>query len=387
MSERSDVLVVGGGVVGLCSALAMAERGHHVTLVDKGSLSVDLSVPDLRVYAINSASEALLRSLGVWQNLLQPRLSPYQRMYVRDGENGAHIDFDACSIARPTLGYIVEESVLRAALLGKMALEPRLHLVPHTAIDKVTHDADRVHAEAGGKIFEARLLMVADGRESSTRELLNIGSTTWPYHQDALICQVETEKSHEQTAAQVFRTHGTLAFLPLPDPHQRSIVWSSSHAHTEHLLALSDAALGAALTGMFGDVTGEVRVISARHRFPLYMRHTEAYSGIRWMLLGDCAHTIHPLAGLGLNVGLADLSTWLQLLDECPDLVWSARLGGRYQRHRKFAVWQTILVMEGLKALFANPLTAPLRGASLRACNHLQPLKRWFIEHAGGEGL
>ena len=151
-------------------------------------------------------------------------------------------------------------------------------------------------------------------------------------------------------------------------------------------MTLSDESFSEALTDAFTAKLGACEVLGKRHQFPLTMRHTKQYSSSNWLLMGDAAHTIHPLAGLGLNVGLADLSSWLTHLDTNPQHAWSNKTLGAYQRERKHAVWQTIALMGGLKTLFANPLPplTVLRGLGLRACNHLSPLKRLFIEHAAG---
>ena len=214
--------------------------------------------------------------------------------------------------------------------------------------------------------------------------MLNVPITTWPYHQQAIVATIGTEKPHQETAYQVFNTHGPLAFLPLTDSHQCSIVWSTSTAHAQALMVLSDDDFATELTAAFSEKLGRCAVLSRRQQFPLHMRHVERYSGTNWLIMGDAAHTIHPLAGLGLNVGLADLNAWLTNIDAAKSKRWSSKMLGAYQRQRKSAVWQTIAMMSGLKTMFSNP-TRPfvtLRGLGLNACNQLSPLKRLFIEHA-----
>ena len=383
MNQTFDVLVVGGGIVGLSAAIGMRLRGYSVAIIDAGTLSMDTPTNDTRVYAINQASERLLTRLGAWPNIDPSLLSPYRQMHVWDATNNACIDFDARMIGAARLGLIVQESVIKQALLAK-ASDLDITFFQETRIDFVQTTEDEVRLGAQDKNWGTKLLIVADGAQSVIRQLLKVPMTTWPYHQHAIVATIETEKPHQETAYQVFNTNGPLAFLPLTDSHQCSIVWSTSTAHAQALMTLSDEDFAAQLTTAFSEKLGHCKVLSRRQQFPLHMRHVERYSGTNWLIMGDAAHTIHPLAGLGLNVGLADLSTWLNSLDAAKPKRWSAKMLGAYQRQRKFAVWQTIALMSGLKTIFSNP-TQPmvtLRGLGLNTCNHLSPLKRLFIEHA-----
>ena len=390
MSELFDLVVVGGGVVGLTAALAMVRRGFSVALVDAGTLSVNLTTPDPRVYAINQASEALLQELGVWQRLEQTRVSPYRHMYVWDAANGADIEFDARMVAAEHLGHIVEESVLKQALLEALNEEKdSLSLFPNQKVVAVESSTDKIRVDGDQKSWQGQLLMIADGANSPCRQLLTVALTSWSYHQQALVALVNTEHAHQHTAYQVFNSKGPLAFLPLIDQRQCSIVWSTTATHAEQLMALSDEEFNEHLTTAFASKLGQAKVVGKRYQFPLTMRHAKQYSGQRWLLLGDAAHTIHPLAGLGLNVGLADVATWLACLDENKNLLTSKKTLGSYQRQRKYAVWQIIAMMDVLKTLFTNPLppVIALRGLGLGACNRLLPLKRMFIEQAAGRKL
>ena len=236
------------------------------------------------------------------------------------------------------------------------------------------------------KVWKGRFLVIADGGESPTRKLLNIPVTTWPYHQHALIATVRTEKNHQQTAWQVFNPDGPLAFLPLVDPHYCSIVWSTRPDRALHLADMSEASFNQALTQAFAQKLGQASLASPRFHFPLMMRHSTRYAGNNWLLAGDAAHTIHPLAGLGLNMGLADIAACLNALDSSGKAEFTRKALGAWQRERKYAVWQAITFIEGLKTLFANPLppVVSLRGLGLGLCDRLTPLKRLFIEQAAG---
>lgn len=385
MTHTVDIIIAGGGIIGLSAAIAMRKRGFSVAIVDAGTLTADTSTTDARVYAINQASQRLLNNLGIWQNVDQSRVSPYTHMHVWDAANGAHIDFDARMIGTDKLGVIMEESIIKQAAL-QQATQLGVEFFPNSRINAVKSTVAGIDLQAESQTWQAKLLIVADGAASTTRQLLGVSITSWPYHQNAIVATIETENPHQQTAWQVFNPDGPLAFLPLIDQNQCSIVWSTSTTHAERLMTLADDEFENQLTKAFSNKLGTCKIIGKRHQFPLTMRHAKQYSGSNWLLMGDAAHTIHPLAGLGLNVGLADLTCWLVQLDTNKNHTWSNKILSAYQRQRKHAVWQTIALMGGLKTLFANPLlpVTILRGIGLSACNKLSPLKRLFIEHAAG---
>lgn len=386
MSLQFNVLIVGGGVVGLTAALAMAQRGYSVAVIDAGSLTADCAKPDVRVYAINHASQELLHQLNVWQHVQNSRLSPYRRMYVWDAESKAHIDFDSCFVGAKNLGSIIEESVLKHALLQQVSAQPSIHLFPNHCVDEVFCEEWGVKVCSNQQTWEGHLLMIADGANSPVRQKLKVPLTSWSYAQHALVATVSVEKAHQGTAYQVFRADGPLAFLPLADAHQCSIVWSTTPEQAKKLMNFSEQEFNDSLSKAFANKLGKVELQSPRHYFPLQMRHVKHYAGNRWLLLGDAAHTIHPLAGLGLNLGLADIRSWIQCLDTAHDRLVSPKALGAYQRARKNEVWQIILLMEGFKRLFSNsfmPIVG-LRGLGLTLCNRFTPIKRLFIEHAQG---
>ncbi|NSL17265.1 FAD-dependent monooxygenase [Tatlockia micdadei] len=388
MNQPFDVIVIGGGVVGLTAALAMVSRGFSVAVIDAGSMTVNATDIDPRVYAINQASQDLLQELKVWEHLDKTRVSPYREMYVWDAASGAHIEFDARTIASDHLGSIIEESVLKQAILHALDLQKaKLTFLSYHMISKIEIDEDWISVSVGEMGWKAQLLMVADGGNSPCRQLLKVPLTTWPYHQNALVALVNTEKPHQQTAYQVFNEDGPLAFLPLNDENLCSIVWSTTPAHAKKLMELPEEEFNGDLTNAFAHKLGEVKLASRRYQFPLTMRHAKQYSGKRWLLLGDAAHTIHPLAGLGLNVGLADVAAWLSCLKRANNRLTAPKILGAYQRQRKYEVWQIIAMMDGFKSLFTNslPPVVALRGLGLRICNELTPMKRLFIEQAAGK--
>ena len=388
MSNHFDVIVIGGGIVGLSAAIAMRQRKFSVALIDAGMLTTDTSSYDPRVYAINRASQSLLQTLNVWQNLDQTRLSPYQHMHVWDAANGSQIDFDARMVGLDRLGTILEESVIKQALLQHVSAQ-NITTIPTCRISAVQSTPEAIAISNGAQTWHAKLLIVADGASSAMRQLLGVSLYTWSYHQNAIVTNVQTEHPHQQTAYQVFNADGPLAFLPLANPHHCSIVWSLPPSRAAELLTCSDDDFVQSLSNAFASKLGHCTLIGKRYSYPLQMRHAKQYSGPRWLLMGDAAHTIHPLAGLGLNVGLADVTAWLATIDASKSPAWSNKNLGAYQRHRKYAVWQMVALMDALKAIFMNPLPpiAAARGLGISVCDRFLPLKRLFIEQAAGTAL
>lgn len=385
MAPSFDVIIIGGGIVGLSAAIALHQRKLSVAILDAGSLTADNTDIDSRVYAINKSSQQMFQSLGV-SDLMDPeRISPYQHMHVWDSTNKASMDFDARMIAQDRLGTILEESVIKRALLERVStLSIPMFPMMRVSSLKKTEQGYCVMSETGAS-WQAKLLIVADGAMSATRDLLGVAVTTWPYHHHAIVATVRTAKPHQSTAYQVFHPNGPLAFLPLTDSYQCSIVWSTLPADAISLMALDDNDFSAKLTQAFANKLGACTVVSRRYSFPLHMRHAKQYSGSHWVLMGDAAHTIHPLAGLGLNVGLGDLAVFLDYLDEYG--LESKKVLGAYHRQRHYEVWNMIALMGGLKSFFSNTLSpvASVRGFGLQVIDRLTPLKRYLIELVSGK--
>lgn len=385
---KTDALVIGGGVVGLAGALAYAKHGHQVVLLDKAPLQAKSTMPP-RWYALNQVSQALLEKLGAWSYLDVNALSPYLGMQVWEGNTLTQIDFDARMVGRDKLGYFVEESVLVNALLHAAEAQERVHLRGGETIVSIrAHDNTR-EIQTDQDIYQCRQLLVADGANSESRAKLGVGLHSWSYGQDALVCSVKTQKPHRRIAYQVFYPDGPLALLPTQDNHLCSIVWSVPPDRAKHLLSLDESSFEVELQRNFGRRLGTLHLASERTAFPLRMRHTEQYAGDNWLLAGDAAHTVHPLAGLGLNIGLADIAVLEQFLADNKATLASKRQLQAYQRARKTRVWQSILALEAIKRGFAsnNPILVHLRRIALGRINMFAPLKRWFIEQADGQSL
>lgn len=383
LTKKFDFCIIGGGIIGLTAAIALAKKHLSIAVIDAGLLEVNsktASQSTARVFALNPSSEALYASIDI-----HFPASPYLRMDIWDAVTNASIHFDARMNAKSRLGSMVDEDTLRESLLRKIMSEEHVQLFSKQAISTI-HEFDHgiVLESQDGMTWEADFLVVADGANSPCRALLKIPMSSWSYHQHAVVAKVSHELSHQQTAYQVFLNHGPLAFLPLLDQHQSSIVWSTKPEHANALVTISDTEFNEKLNHVFGSKLGEVHVIGNRAQFPLHMRHVTKYAGARWVILGDAAHTIHPLAGLGLNIGLADLKTFLLLIEENGPHWMRKKPLQAFQRQRKSEVWTMIGLMQGLHVLFSTQ-TWPLptiRQLGLHGCDRANWLKRLLIDVA-----
>jgi 2-polyprenylphenol 6-hydroxylase len=379
MNNQFDVIIIGGGVIGLAAALALHDNYSKMAIIEAKPLAIeplnDSYSP--RVFAINHSSLQLFKSIGVWEQI-EKRLSPYEKMHVWEGMH--HIEFNCRDVASSCLGFIIEESVIKNALLEKIK-KTNIALLDALTLDQLTKKDGGIQLRAGQSLYDAKLLIGADGANSWVRQQLNVELNSWSYNHHAIIAHVECKLPHQKTAWQRFTSSGTLAFLPMTNEHHSSIVWSTTPTHANELLRLDDASFGIDLCQEFEDKLGKICHVGKRFSFPLKMRHVKQYVGENWLLVGDAAHTIHPLAGQGMNVGLKDVASLAQLAKKS---TLSAQTLAKFQRQRKTEVWKIIAAMEGFKRLF-EPNLAPIsaiRGLGLSFCNHVMPIKRLFIEQA-----
>ena len=385
---RHDVIVAGGGVVGASTALALQCAGFSVALIERGGRqpAFDVDTYDPRVYALAPGSVSFLEQLGVWAAVAAQRVSPYTRMEVWDRSPVRTLAFDANELAVAELGFIVEDSLLRATLWPALS-QVTVHAPAQIA--GVTLAASGVRVElAGGTALEGSLLVAAEGAESPLRALAGIEAQGWSYEQRAIVCHVATEVPHAGVALQRFLPDGPLALLPLADG-RCSIVWSTANQHAEELLSLSDEEFLEALGEAIDHKLGAIIAASPRIAFPLKLMHAQAYVKAGFALVGDSAHVIHPLAGQGLNLGLADAQALVEVLcgaraEKKP--LGTLRVLQRYERRRKSANLEVMALTEGLHRLFGArfPGLDGLRELGLTLVNRAGPLKRSLAQRAMG---
>jgi 2-polyprenylphenol 6-hydroxylase len=387
-----DIIIIGGGVAGLTAALALAQNTSlQIALVDAHEInpSKKKNQHDLRVSAISLASQRIFRRLGVWDNIA-PRVSPYQKMLVWDANGNGKINFDCHELRTKALGFIIEDDLIREALFKKLPIQKNIHLYAPLKILSWQKKSDQheLMTEQQG-ILAAPLLIGADGGNSWIRTEAGIDIKTWNYQHEAIVATVKTTLPHAKTARQRFLTSGPLAFLPLADEHTSSIVWSTSPDHAKELMALTDTEFQQKLSQAFDNQLGEVTESGPRQSFPLQMRHAKNYVQQGVALIGDAAHTIHPLAGQGGNLGLLDAVTLSEVITEAVnkqrDFAHLATLR-RYERWRKGDNMAMLVFVEAIKQLFGSDIKAVryLRNAGLNLTNQLDFVKNCFVRYAAG---
>ena len=391
-----DVIIVGAGMVGASAACLLAQTNPNLTVA---LIEAQLSTPfnpqqfDPRVAAITEKSRLLLERCGLWQAVVDMRTSPYLAMDVWDAEGTGRIEFDCGNIHQPNLGHIVENSVLVDCLLVEVERLPNVDFYCPVTIASYLADDDHATVElTDGNRLETRLLVAADGANSKIRQHFQFSIKEWDYGHQAIVTTITTERPHQQIARQRFMPKGPLALLPLNnqgDLHQCSIVWSQETEEANHLMTLDDQQFCLRLAAASEYCLGQVTDVEQRFAIPLRQRHAIDYAIHRVALLGDAAHSIHPLAGQGANLGFADVEV---LVDEVSRaLTRDVDIGDisvlrRYQRRRKPDNLATMAAMEGFKRLFATdqlPLRL-LRNLGMSALNQQAAIKNSLIKRAMG---
>jgi 2-octaprenylphenol hydroxylase len=396
-----DVIVVGAGIAGSALVAALSGRGQRLALVEARPLPAAPAAPpapgvdgfDSRVSALTPRSRRFLESLGAWEAVTAQRCCPYRHMTVWDAEGTGMIEFDAGDVGARSLGTIVENRLLVAALVARWRGAADVEVFAPDRVAATARDGSRLRLQLdSGREISAALVVAADGALSPLRQALGFRTREWDYGHRAIVTTVETARSHEDTAWQRFLPSGPLALLPLSDGGGRnycSIVWSAEEALAEELADLADDDFRAALGGASERRLGEVLASSPRYSFPLRQRHAVDYIAPGVALVADAAHTIHPLAGQGINLGLADVEVLAREVRRAAELgLDPGRLDvlGRFQRERKGDNLLMMAAMDGFKRLFgarALPVRF-LRNSGLRLVNGAGPLKRQLIRQAMG---
>ena len=390
MKSNYDIVIIGGGMVGSLLACALGGADFKVAVLEhKPPAPPPEGDFDVRVSAITLASVSIFQAVGAWA-AMQPRAAPVREMRIVDATGTGSIHFDAAEIGEPCLAYIIENRVIQTALVDRLHRFTNIQYLCPAEVDDfdIKHDGSTVTL-TDGRMLGARLIVGADGANSATRRAAGIDTQTLRLDQKGIVATVHTERPHAETARQRFLPTGPLAFLPLAEPHSCSIVWSADNALADELLALDDASFIARLQVAFGHDLGKIESLGPRTAFPLALSHARSYTADGVALIGDAAHTVHPLAGQGVNLGFLDAAALAEVLLEAHAQkrdIGAHPVLRRYERWRKADNFSMVAVTGGFKYLFGNelPIVRDLRNLGLDLTDAVTPIKNRIIKRAAG---
>ncbi|WP_411706118.1 3-demethoxyubiquinol 3-hydroxylase [Edaphovirga cremea] len=388
-AKHSDVVVVGGGMVGAAAALGLARRGWTVAVLEHEAPAAfnASSPPDLRISAIGCTSVKLLQELGAWQGVAQRRLAPYRRLETWE-KPGSDVIFDAQSLGLPELGFMVENRVLQLALWEQIEQQAAITLYCPDSLKSMQRNENGWQILTDkGMTLSTSLIIAADGANSQVRKLAGIGISGWQYRQSCMLIGVETEFADQDVTWQQFFPSGPRAFLPLFG-RWASLVWYDSPQRIRYLKSLPMAQLTEEIQRAFPARLGKVRAVSAG-AFPLVRRHARHYVQDGLALVGDAAHTINPLAGQGVNLGYRDVEALLDVLGSARDNgeAWhTQQILLRYQHRRRT---DNLLMQSGMDLFykaFSNELPPVMmaRNLALMAAQRAGKLKEYALRYALG---
>lgn len=392
-----DAAIVGGGLAGAALALALAQNGVKVALVERQNPdSLGAEETDGRTTALAAGARHLMEDIGVW-DAIKPHAGPITDIRVTDRNSTLKLHFDHRDVGGEPMGYIVENFRLRRALLEAIAAEPGIQAYWNSTLTGFEGDAAGAQLVLDdGQVLDARLAIAADGRGSALRRFAGIGMRAVDYKQTAIVCAVAHEHPHDGIAHERFLNGGPFAILPMTDApsgdHRSSIVWTERRTLAEHLLTLKRPALEAELARRFGDFLGKVSILGNTWSYPLSVTVAKRLTGPRLALVGEAAHGMHPIAGQGFNVSVRDIESLSQAVSKAVSMGQDPGADSLLHAYAKRR-WPDIVAMlaatDGLNRLFLSniPPLALGRRLGIAAVDRIPPLKRRFQRHAMGLSL
>jgi 2-polyprenylphenol 6-hydroxylase len=382
-----DIAIIGGGIVGLAIAVGLKESGLRIAVLEQNEPETLTPDAALRVSALNLAAENFLQRLGAWNSLV--RKQPYTQMAVWERNSHYRLQFDAASVMQPHLGHIIENRAIIAALWQQLTDSSVTVLRPCPIVSVSSSAEGALILPEQGEPLLASLIVGADGAHSRLRQQFNFPLTQWDYGHSALVATIETALPHGNCARQLFQTEGPLALLPLWQSNLCSIVWSVSPQRAQQLQSLPPAEFNKLLTIASDGVLGSCQLVSERALLPLKARYARDIIKDRCILVGDAAHTVHPLAGQGVNLGLMDAAALVEaVMKQVTEQRWNGetRFLAPYVRWRKTEAVQMLLAMEGIKRLFtpSDGLSRQVRDLGMGLLDRMMPMKQQLIRQAMG---
>jgi 2-polyprenylphenol 6-hydroxylase len=394
-----DISIVGAGIIGLTIAEKLSQNGISCVLIDPHPPKTDfdcglIHTSTQRVVAVTRASENLLRQTGAWQNIEPFAISSYTGMQVWSHHNQAEFEVSAQEVSQPNIGHIICNEAIRAAI-AKSIQQPKnnqpkiLQIMANRVTEITSTQSETTLTLDNAQKITSALCIATDGSNSAVKKLLAVNEDTKSYRQKAIVTTVTTEKPHQKIARQQFGLHGTIAFLPMADSHNSSIVWSLDNDYAEQILALEQQEFKQALAAVIDGRLGQIESCTPIMSFPLTARQNQSYYHQSVVFAGDAAHTIHPLAGQGVNLGLLDADLICQLLIKnklTNQALNQTSLLAKYQRRRRTDATNMLLAMQGFKSVYQinQPVVNTLRGFGIKVLNQSKTLKKQIVEKALG---
>ena len=392
MNNDTDIIIVGGGLIGSALAIALSSIGFDVTVVDRQSNKLTKSQNfDGRAYALSHASIRMLKVLGIW-NYFKENAQPILDIKVSDGRVGEgasdwFLHFDHQELEEGPMGHLIEDRYIREALKTDIEMSKQIKYIYNAeVISQNVKDTGVSLNLSDGQALRAQLLVGCDGRNSKIAHWSNISHVGWNYNQTALVCALSHEKQHFGVAHQFFNPAGPLAILPLKG-NKSSIVWTETKDRAKHINDMCDEDYLNALSPVIGDFLGSINLVGDRFSYPLGLSLADSFIAKRTVLVGDSAHGIHPLAGQGLNLGLKDIAALTEVLALAKrrgESFSSKQVLERYQKWRRFDTSAMAFTTDSINKLFSNDniILRSMRDIGLGSVNATPHLRRGFMRHA-----
>ena len=385
-----DCIVIGGGLSGLTTTLALSKIGLSVAIIDKTSLKMaKKNEGDQRTTAVSASGKKVFEALDVWDSL-KKGAEPILDIVVSEKGKKGHLNFDHQTVGTEPMGHILNNMELKNSLISSIRSQKNIQLFPFKSLNNFFPEtgAATIHLNDGSS-YEAALLVAADGRNSDGRRIAKIKSTNIDYNQSSIVFTVGHEKPHRGTAYEQFTTGGPIASLPMRG-NKSSVVWSEDTEVVGSLMQLDDKDFVAAASYRLNDCLGKMTIIGQRKVFPLKLNYADTIIANRFAMVGDAAHGLHPIAGQGFNLGLRDIANLTEEISNARRLgldIGSFETLRSYQAARRFDNFSLVAATHGLNRLFTdnNKIVRFIRSSGLDAINTMNPIKNLFMRLAMGE--
>lgn len=385
-----DCIVIGGGLSGLTTTLALSKIGLSVAIIDKTSLKMaKKNEGDQRTTAVSASGKKVFEALDVWDSL-KKGAEPILDIVVSEKGKKGHLNFDHQTVGTEPMGHILNNIELKNSLISSIRSQKNIQLFPFKSLNNFFPETGAVTIDLNdGSSYEAPLLVAADGRNSDGRRIAKIKSTNIDYNQSSIVFTVGHEKPHRGTAYEQFTTGGPIASLPMRG-NKSSVVWSEDTEVVESLMQLDDKDFAAAASYRLNDCLGKMTIIGQRKVFPLKLNYADTIIANRFAMVGDAAHGLHPIAGQGFNLGLRDIANLTEEISNARRLgldIGSFETLRSYQAARRFDNFSLVAATDGLNRLFTdnNQIVRFIRSSGLDAINTMNPIKNLFMRLAMGE--